>query len=335
MKNRILIVTHSHDLHADLVAPMLARRGCAPLRLDLDAFPRDYEIDQSMHDGRPLTRLRTLPGGDWIDLDEVGAVWVRKSAEYAYRSADLGAQERAYARRETEQALFGVLYSLDCFWMSHPRALRGAQWKGEQLVRATRMGFRVPASIVTNSPAEARRFRASARGPIVFKCLSTPTLASGDVPADERVAGGLATTIVDDAMLADLDAVAELPCHFQEYIAKRYELRVTVVGERVFAARIDSQDDPRTTVDSRDMSAPIRYSACTLPPEVARRCVAFVRSYDLNYGAIDLIVTPEGEVVFLENNPAGQFLYVQELVPELRIMEAVADLLAGEARCRA
>lgn len=328
MKHRILIVTHSHDLHADLVMPMLARRGRAPLRLDLDAFPRDYELEQSIKDGYLFTRLRTLPGGDWVDLDEVGAVWLRKAADYAYRS-ELGAQERAFARRETEQALFGVLYSLDCFWMSHPRALRGAQWKGEQLVRAARMGFTVPASVVTNSPGAARRFHAAARGPVVFKSLSTPTLARDDVRPDQRVAGGLATTIVDDTMLADLDAVAELPCHFQHYIAKRYELRVTVVGERVFAARIDSQDDPRTAIDSRDMSAPVRYSACTLPPEVARRCVAFVRSYDLSYGAIDLIVTPDGDHVFLENNPAGQFLYVQELVPELRIMEAVADLLAG------
>ena len=43
MKNRILIVTHSHDLHADLAVPMLERRGCTPLRLDLDAFPRERQ----------------------------------------------------------------------------------------------------------------------------------------------------------------------------------------------------------------------------------------------------------------------------------------------------
>lgn len=331
---RVLVVTHSGDLHADLVVPLLEQREVAPLRLDLDAFPRDYQLCQSILDGRCTSSLRLLPDGERIDLAQVGATWVRKPGDYAWRSPDLGPQERAYARRETGQALFSVLYSLDCFWMSHPRALRGAMWKGEQLQRAARLGFRVPASIVTNSPADVRRFSDSVAGPIIFKAMSTPTLASEDMPPEQRVAASLGTTIVDAAMLELLDAVAEVSCHFQEYIPKRYELRVTVVGEHVFAARIDSQDDPRTMVDSRDMSAPVRYSACALPPALAQRCVALVRSYDLNYGAIDLIVTPDGEVVFLENNPAGQFLYIQQLVPELKIMEAVADLLATEARCR-
>lgn len=219
MKKRILIVTHSRDLHADRIVPLLEQRGHPYLRLDLDAFPRDYEFVQSVLDRHCSNRLRRLDDAP-VDLGEVGAVWNRKAADFAYRSADLGAQERAYAKRETEQALFGALYSLDCFWMSHPRALRGAQWKGEQLKRAARMGFRVPRSIVTNSPHEVRRFRDSVAGPIIFKTLSSPTLASEDIAPHERVATGLITTLIDDDMLGQLDAVAELPCHFQEYVAK-------------------------------------------------------------------------------------------------------------------
>lgn len=333
MNKRVLIVTNSGDLHADRVAALLAAKDAPPLRIDLDAFPRDYQLCQLIENGHRINRLRTLPDGPWIDLDTVGAVWMRKIGEFSYLSDDLAEQERAYARLETEQALFSLLYTLDCYWMSHPRALRGALWKGEQLERARRMGFRVPASIVTNSPDEVRRFRERIAGPVIFKAMSTPTLAADDIDAGQRIAGALTTTIVDDAMLADLDAVRELSCHFQEYIPKRHELRVTVVGRRVFAAALHSQDDPRTVVDSRDMSAPIRYEACSLAPELERRCVDFVHSYGLEYGAIDLIVTPDDDIVFLENNPAGQFLYVQELVPELRILEALADTLHREAQC--
>jgi len=333
MNKRVLIVTNSGDLHADRIASLLAAKGAPPLRINLDAFPRDYQLCQLIEDGQRTNRLRLLPEGPWIDLDDIGAVWMRKSAEFAYLSADLAPQERAYAKLETDQALFSVLYTLDCYWMSHPLALRGALWKGEQLERARQMGFRVPASIVTNSPDEVRRFRERIGGPVIFKAMSTPTLAADDVEAGQRIAGALSTTLVDDAMLDDLDAVRELSCHFQEYIPKRHELRVTVVGRRAFAARIHSQDDPRTAVDSRDMSAPIRYEACTLAPELEGRCVEFVRSYGLEYGAIDLIVTSDEEIVFLENNPAGQFLYVQELVPELRILEALADTLHQEAQC--
>lgn len=333
MSKRVLIVTHSGDLHADRMMPLLAARGATPFRVNLDAFPRDYQLCQLIDEGRCVNRLRLLGDEAWLDLDEIGAIWLRKAADFSYLSNDLGEQERAYAKLETEQALFSLLYTLDCYWVSHPRALRGAQWKGEQLERARRMGFRVPASIVTNSPDEVRRFRERVAGPIVFKAMSTPTLAADEVDVGQRVAGGLATTLLDEGMLDALDAVRELSCHFQEYVAKRHELRVTVIGRRVFAAKIHSQDDPRTIIDSRDMSAPIRYEACSLPPEVERRCVDFVRSYGLEYGALDLIVTPEGDYVFLENNPVGQFLYVQELVPELRILEALADTLHEEAQC--
>jgi hypothetical protein len=59
-----------------------------------------------------------------------------------------------------------------------------------------------------------------------------------------------------------------------------------------------------------------------------------VRSYGLNYGAIDLIVTPRGEHVFLENNPVGQFLFIEELVPELDMTGALAMCLVEGARAR-
>jgi glutathione synthase/RimK-type ligase-like ATP-grasp enzyme len=333
MQKQILIVSHSGDLHADLVASILAARGHAPWRIDLDAFPRDYQLCQRLLDGQSSARLRRLPDGDWLDLRQVGAVWLRKAAEYAYASGDLTQQERAYARLETEQAIFSVLYTLDCYWLSHPLALRGAQWKGEQLERAARMGFRVPATLISNVPDDVRAFRAAVGGPIIFKSMSTPTLAAETVEDADRVSGGIGTTVVDDAMLDSLDAVSELSCQFQEYIAKQYELRITVIGQKLFAARLYSQDDARTAVDSRDMSAPIRYEAATLPDDIHERCLAFVHSYGLEYGALDLIVTPEGEYVFLENNPVGQFLYVQQLVPALPLLESVADKLIEGALC--
>ncbi|MBP6750029.1 MAG: hypothetical protein KA144_10355 [Xanthomonadaceae bacterium] len=92
-----------------------------------------------------------------------------------------------------------------------------------------------------------------------------------------------------------------------------------------------SQDDERTRTDYRDFSAEIDYIAETLPQEIERRCREFVHSYGLTFGALDLIFTPEGEYVFLENNPAGQFLFVEQLVPELRMLDAVTDCLIDGA----
>lgn len=329
-KNTILIISNSRDLHADMMAPLLAARGQRSFRIDLDAFPRDYQLSQCFLHGALHAELHHLPSGAHVSLDDVGAVWNRKSGEFAFASDDLAPQEKAYAQQESEQALFGLLYTIDCFWMSHPTALRGACWKGEQLQRAMCLGFRVPASIVTNDPQQARAFLDALPGEGIFKSLSSPLLGADRVADEDCIATGLATTLVTAEMRECLDAVSELACHFQEYIPKQYELRVTVIGERLFAARIDSQDDERTQVDCRDMSADIRYSALRLPPAIEQRCLDLVHSYGLSFGALDLIVTPDGDYVFLENNPCGQFLFIEQLVPEYRLLDAVADLLCKE-----
>lgn len=333
MPNRVLIVTDSSDLHADKVCALLAARGHAPFRIDLDAFPRDYQICQQWHPPRLQHEVRHLPSGEVLDLNEVGAVWTRKPAEFSFLSDDLGVQERAYARLETEHALFGLLYNLKCYWMNHPLALRGAMWKGEQLQRAMQMGFRVPASIVTNAPEQVRIFRNKVAGAMVFKSMASAHLGAETVAEEDCVAHGLSTTLITEEMLDDLDAVREVPCHFQEYIPKLYELRVTVIGRHIFAAKIHSQDDARTCVDSRDMSAEIRYEACQLPPEIRQRCLDFMASYGLQFSAFDLIVTPSHEYVFLENNPVGQFLYVEQLIPEFTMLQTLADTLIEEAAC--
>ena len=264
-------------------------------------------------------------------MRDVGAIWMRKKAAFRYPSGLHGAHERAHADAETEHILLGLLRSLDGYWMSHPDAVRGAIWKPEQLQRAARLGFSVPASLVTNVRAEVDAFREAAPNGIVFKALSSLSAAAGQVAPEERVAGVLATTLIGEEHDEMLDAVAELPGFFQHYVPKLHELRVTVIGDEVFAARIHSQDDPRTATDWRDMSAEILYEAAELPADLARRCVDFVHSYGLTFGAIDLIVTPDGEPVFLENNPGGQFLFVEQLVPELDMTGAVARCLVEGA----
>lgn len=326
MAKRVLIVTNSYDLHADLVSARLSAMGAAPFRLNLDAFPKDFDVTFSFADGRWSGGLMHLPTRDALPIEEIGAVWMRKKADFSYRSGELLPQEKAYADGEMEHILFSMLYALDCYWMSHPLAVRGASWKGEQLLRAARMGFDVPPSIVTNRRADLEAFRHAVGGDLVFKTLSSPILAADEVAAEDRIAGHLSTTLITEDDEALLEAVAELPSFFQPNVPKAYELRVTVIGDRVFAAKIHSQADPRTAIDCRDMSAEILYEAEVPPAEVSRRCLEFVHSYGLTYGAIDLIVTPEGRYVFLENNPVGQFLFVEQLVPAL-------DMTGHTARC--
>ena len=50
----------------------------------------------------------------------------------------------------------------------------------------------------------------------------------------------------------------------------------------------------------------------------------------LSYGAVDLVLTPEGRYVFLEINPNGQYLWVEDATG-LPISDALCDLLMGSS----
>lgn len=332
MKPTILIITNSADLHADLVLANLAQKGITPFRINLDAFPRDFALDHVSDTKGWSAHLTHTPTGQTLKLDAVTSVWTRKISDFAFPGEEeYSAQEKAYAQEETQHVLNGLLYSLDCYWMNHPLAVRAALWKGEQAMRASKMGFKIPPSLITNRPESVLRFKEAVQGDVVLKSLSTPSLAAEKVAVEDQVAQGLPTTIITDEMLDNVESVREIPCYFQGYIDKAFELRVTVIGHSVFAAKIDSQASELTKVDLRDYSAEIAYEAYTLPPEIEARCRDFVHSYQLQYGAMDIIVTPEGEFVFLENNPAGQFLFVEQLVPEFAMIDTLADcLIAGK-----
>ncbi len=323
----VLFVSHSEDLHVDAVSQALTKKGENWFRINLDQFPRDYEIHQYIDQNQAVSELCFLPDGKRLLLSDVKATWIRKPAPYAFLDQEMGLQELEFAKQEVEQVIFGLLYSNNSFFFNHPLVMRGAAWKCEQLIRATKLGFKVPATLTTNIPDNVLSFKGSLQDPIIFKSLSTPLLAADQVSEEQRVNQGLPTTVVTAEMMEGIDTVRNLPCHFQQYIHKQFELRVTVINERVFAAKIDSQSDERTMVDSRNMQAEIEYSAYMLPNEIEQACRAFIKSYGLNYGAIDLIVTNDNDYVFLENNPNGQFLFIEQLVPEFQLSSYIADAL--------
>ncbi|MFD0635727.1 ATP-grasp domain-containing protein [Catenulispora yoronensis] len=280
--------------------------------------------DGTWSGGLALTNSRRF-----IHAGETLSIWFRRPFYYEF-PADLQHYERRFVAAEREQALQTLYSSFQCYWMSAPEALRSASWKGEQLARAARMGFAVPETLVTTDPGQVDAFYAKHRGQVIVKSMAGAGAMAGRLGPDPVPAPAvrLATRMLTPDDLRRLDSVKVAPCQFQEYVPKDYEVRATVVGADVFAAEIHSQDDERTRVDFRDFTADVVYKATVLPDDVRERCVEFVRSYGLEYGAVDLIRHPDGRFVFLEVNPTGKFMFVEQRVPELRITDAVADRLA-------
>jgi len=76
-------------------------------------------------------------------------------------------------------------------------------------------------------------------------------------------------------------------------------------------------------------NAKLPHYPLTLPIEIEKHLLNFMQLLGLTFGAIDMIQTPDGEFVFLEVNPSGQWLWIDDIL-SLGISDAVADWLAGE-----
>jgi glutathione synthase/RimK-type ligase-like ATP-grasp enzyme len=109
---------------------------------------------------------------------------------------------------------------------------------------------------------------------------------------------------------------------------------VTIVGDQFFTAAIDSQAHPISVEDWRagfEYEVQPKLTRHGLPQEIKDKCLAFMKLQGLDYGAMDFIVTPEGDYIFLENNPSGQWIWV-EYDLGYPIANSIVDLLVSTSK---
>lgn len=316
---RYLIPTYPSDIHAVEVALVLEDLGHEAVLWHGSDFPTLQSASVDFRDG----------GLDWeiTGLDLNGArppfdgVWFRRPTPPVL-PATLHPGDLPVAQRECSEFLAGLylVAAPDAFWVNPP-PIRRAELKPVQLREAPRAGLRIPRTLMSNDPERIRRFLAEHRGRAVYKPFFP---AQWD--QDDRVA----LLLTNEVELDDLpsDAVLRLtPGIFQEKIDKAHELRVTILGEHVVTARLLSQEAEATRLDWRAGAGKIRVEPGHLPAEVESACLRLMRSLGIVFGCFDFIVTPEGEHVFLEVNPAGQFLWVEEACPDLPLLAPFVDFL--------
>lgn len=288
----ILVVSFADNEHVRRVVHHLAR----PYEVvDTGWFPS--RLGLTMRSGQAGEGLAfTLPDGRPLDLRQVGAVWYRRLRPLSLDPALADEVSRTFAWSESNEALLGTWYSLECYWMNAPLADEAAQRKLRQLQLARRVGLAIPETLVTSVPGEARAF-IDEHGPgnVIRKAFRN----IAEAPRE--------TALVGEADLARLDTVRFAPVIFQRFVPAALDLRTTVVDGEMFTAAIRSA--PGHEVDYRGGLGSATVTPYRLPDDVAGKLQGLMELLGLAFGAVDFRVTPEGEHVFLEVNPAGEFLF--------------------------
>ncbi|OJJ22130.1 hypothetical protein BKI52_08825 [marine bacterium AO1-C] len=322
---KVLIVTHSHDDEGvNEVISNLKKNGVGVFRFNTDLYPTQVEL--SSHYTNTIEENTVSYQGISHCLSTFDAIWYRRNHIGEDLPEEMLEVHKSPAIEEAKATLNGVLASwgIDKFTLDNLKDHRYAANKQLQLKVASRLGLNIPQTLLSNSPGRVKSFIEQ------YTAVISKTHYSFSIIDEQDQEYRVYSQKWQPHELQDLDWLVYSPLIFQEYIEKAYELRVIIVGDQVFCGKIPSQTSEKGKVDWRKDHKLMENLECyKLPEGIQLRLLRLMDYFRLNYGAIDLIKTPEGEYIFLEINPVGEFYWIDNLYDQ-KIAQAIADVLVNK-----
>ena len=267
-----------------------------------------------------------------IDISSVKTVWCRRLVSRNLDYSHVHEDDKDHVQDECHAYVTGLWYFVEqCTgdtvrWVNPLGAQTTARNKAVQLRIANSLGLKVPETLMSNNPEKIRYFYEQHKGVVVFKPFYQGIW--GEAGQDKYQI----TTKLEAEHLDREDAIRLCPGIYQVQVEKEFELRVVVMGDRLIAAKLDSQISEHTGLDWRwdahFQKMPIE--PYTLNTEIQEKILTFMADLGISFGSLDLIVTKNNEIVFLEVNEQGQFLFLEERCPELDILNEFCKFLSSD-----
>ncbi len=306
----ILIISNSRDKHIPLVLHHLASEKVTCLFTD-------EIIDKTLFTLSPDQLIANIESESAF-LQSASSIWYRKPKPIDAQTGETNIDQ--FIAREWQMFLRSLYVCLQKkFWVNPVPANTFTNAKLHQIQIAKKIGFIVPETIFTNDKQAALNF-AKKHQTIALKVIDQVVVA-----ADEDRYMYTKKLSYDNLMA--LDGFNLSPVIIQEYIPKKYEVRTTCIGEKIFSCRLDSQDNNDSKEDWRNGSIKsLKHTPIKLPDELENKIRKMLKYYNLQFAGIDFLVTPDNQHIFLEINPNGQWAWI-EILTKIPISKAIADLL--------
>jgi len=313
-KPEVLILSSRTDFSCDYVVGRLAALGRPYLRLNTEDLP-SYEI--TLDPLRKEFGCKIKNTSFLISTESLRSVWFRRSIYLRDSGASipLSADEQI-ARMQWAAFIRGLMVFDQARWFNHPGATYFAEQKPLQLSVAKEVGFSVPQTLITNDAAKAEAFSSER---LAVKGVDT-------IIAYESGEEVFAFTNILPKAHLTTECLRPFPVIVQEAMLPKVDIRVTVVGDAVFAASI-TRDGCEIEGDWRSDKTGLCYSRHSLPSTVERLCLKLMDRLGLRFGAIDL-VQRSSDYFFLEINPTGEWAWLVDATG-MKIDEAIARALTS------
>jgi hypothetical protein len=194
------------------------------------------------------------------------------------------------------------------------------------------LGFQIPDTLITSDSAAAQKFIADRPATIIKSSANIfPHSPDGDPTM-------FYSKIVHPHSNIDLSGLSLAPAIFQQIVEPLFEVRVTVVEDKVFSAAIHIGKFTDDMPGVRDWRPAYYFDKLDvelyrLPKDLEQKCVELVKRLGLAYGAIDLIYDKNKQFWFLENNPNGQWAFVEQRTGQ-QIGKEIAKSLSMQRKSR-
>jgi glutathione synthase/RimK-type ligase-like ATP-grasp enzyme len=312
MLKSVVICTRRLDGHADRLCAEIELLGAKPVRINIEDI-KDYSFEINSH-----SLGLQMPNGEKISSNEISSIFVRalpSSEDFKVDDKDFVVSIETYVAIQQESLFHDWLNAAG---IQIPVINKFANsmlcmGKGYQHMLAKKIGLLTPDLYIGDDPISATNFVEEKWG--VNEEICTKPVAHKTVLID-GVKSARFTEKFNRQLEESLSELKGCPLIFQNYVEKTYELRVTVIGNKLLACKISSQEaGGETAVDWRHYNiAKTPHEEYVLPDDIATKLLEFHKQAGLVFSAFDLIRTPEGNYIFLETNPTGQWLWLEDLV---------------------
>lgn len=305
---KVLVITNKDDAHADAVISRASQLGYGEktVRLNTEDFLHNCTICFENMDYHVV--IHDSKREFWSS--ELVSVWYRRPKPITVAdTSDIGVQ--VFIKEQADAAMRGLFFLSHetAKWVNPLPVLHHTRLKLPQLRLASQVGFNVPATIVTNEPAQVRAFFEK------YPCVCNKSLDEPNFVINNQIHTYLTKRFTSyEEILPNVDSVRICPTMFQSYIDKAMDIRVVIMGERITAVEIESQLEPLSEVDFRGISPHLlSHKVHELPDEIVRLIRKFMKKSGLIFSSMDLVVDKEGKYFFIENNCNGQWLWLDGL----------------------
>lgn len=301
-RNKILVITNPKDPHTDAVIHFLYKMGFDVVRFHVAEAHQDANITISGES----SDIEIVSSHRRIAVSEIRSVWYRRPDQFEETVTHLEYPDKYLVSQETKATLWGLYGRIDAPWFSHPYNIRRAAWKLFQLSIAANLRFNIPPYLISNDVSSIREFLAVC-GEVIMKPIDEKTTFF----EEDGKSYSLYVKKFSRNELEELTVKKPIsPIYLQKYVHKKYDVRVTVIGKKIFpvAIKSNSEDD---LVDFRPLTLELTHEPIDCPPELEKVLLEYMRKMGLNFAAFDFVFGTDGLWYFLECNPNGQWLWIE------------------------